>query len=335
MKAFPNDGEFLDAPIEPCFFNPVPEKGFRLVDAGTELRLEEVLPCKASLRGEARSVKVIAIPRGYEDVDADRWSARRFPLLLPQGGLTHARNAFVDSRKTPLFVRFSELSDEQSTLTFANEFGCLVAHPSVDLRGEPGVARLEPLSLWTTEAAKVRAVMNLVAMYEDGEPLHEYIRHDRDNKRYVLCAEGFKAYSIPFEPSLSLRDAMYRCLVRLFNEELSEKPVVVFRGIEEGKVKSVLQPCGLLAAIWLQLSQSFFGDGPEEIIVRRCFITGKYYPIAELSRRYKGPHAGKFYDRRMWHRFLQQERTREKARAEGREVTKNRKDKTRFVVSDI
>ncbi len=312
---------FIDAPMEPVFFNVRPQEGFRLIESVSVVP-GDFLPVK-----EIPSVKVL--PREGEPAGM---------LLLPVGKTMEARNAFFPDGE-PLFQRFADLETDDAIVDFASEFGPL--RPGVPFDLSLNEARLESVSLWRTEISLMRAVLRLVGDYEDEKPVDEDIT--RQGKRVVVHIRGSLSGQnvfLDFDPGETERETVFRGFVGFFNRKLQECPSSPARILHEGKVRSVLVPESLQAALWLQLSHSIFRDGPSDIAARRCFVTGLYFPEKYMGKpimkmRTVGPNKGRWYHKDMKHRFYQQKYARKVAASEGRVVKEGRRGKTEFIVEEF
>lgn len=315
-------GEFdgyLDPPVEAVFFNAVPERGFKIVERGA------IIPAP-----EGGNLNVEAIPRAGE---------RGKKLLLPVGGFTSARNCYFE-KDSPLFQRFADLKSEADIVSFASKYGQL-CDSSLSWNGE--TIWLESLTTWETEISLMYFIMGVISDFEAKKDVGRYIERRGEEVVFPLrWAHQGKTTAVPsmrFIPSEEKRNTLYRGLVRFFNLKLGECPLIAVHSIREDyskdPIRSFLEPLSLKGAVWLQFSQSFFRDGPNDIMARRDFLTGRYYPESELSLRTAGPHKGQMYHPAMKRRFYSQKHTRIEAVQEGKTVKQYRKGKTEFIVEEF
>ena len=299
MAKLEQEDIYLDAPNIGYFYVEKPEAGFRLVKHGEKVPFEEFIAFRlpgAELIGTIKKAPFTALSRDKKE---------KGMLLLPQGNhlVGHWLSFFEDKeagkyrgnkpKLTPIFEAFRKLKSEDEILNFASRYG------EFRPRGEAQYTLslvddqvwCESLNLWKKEIADVN---NVVTLWEGG-------------------TEGKE-------------------LAKLINEKLREYPSQQEYGTDEqGKAFPVLRSHSLGAAIWLQLAQSIFKDGPNERIARRSFRSGEYYAQQCLTKKRTGEYAGLYYHPREKQNFYRQNYTRKKAAQEGKTVKEGRKGKTTFI----
>ncbi len=299
MAKLEQEDIYLDAPNIGYFYVEKPEIGFRLVKHGEKVPFEEFVAFRfpgAELRGSAKKRPFTALSRD---------KGENGMLLLPQGShlIGHWLSFFQDKdagkykgdkvKLIPIFEVFRKLKSEDEILNFASRYGEF--RPRGEAQYTLSLADdqvwCESLNLWKKEIADVN---NVVTLWEGG-------------------TEGKE-------------------LVKLINEKLREYPSVQEYGTgKKGKAFPVLRSHSLGAAIWLQLAQSIFKDGPNERIARRSFLSGEYYAQQCLTKKRTGEYAGLYYHPREKQNFYRQNYTRKKAAQEGKTVKEGRKGKATFI----
>lgn len=290
---------YLDAPNFGYFFVERPEGGFRLVEHGEKVPFEEFAAFRVpgmELVGSIKNKLFTALSRDKRE---------RGPLLLPQGNhlVGHWLSFFVDAdeggykgdkpKLVPIFKAFGDLKNDDEILGFASKYGDL--RPRGDekytLSLVDDLVWCESLNLWKKEIAAVNGV---VSLWEDG--------------------------------------AEDKTLAGLLNEKLREYPSIQEYGVDgKGMVFSALRSSSLGAAVWLQLAQSVFLDGPNERIARRSFRSGEYYAQQCMAKKRTGEYTGLWYHPREKQTFYRQNYTRKKAAQEGRSVKEKRKGRMEFI----
>lgn len=329
---------FIDAPQVPLFFNPVPSKGFRLIEACS------LIPTSWAFGGEEAQqegeVMLKALPRkgGCSEEVAEKFHPL---LLLPVGPHREAINGYHQyfNDTEPLFQQFARLETDGDILGFAGKFGQL--KQGVTSKPIEGKVFLESLNLWKGEISLVRQFLQMLGDFEMGQNLGKYFKFMEGKILFMVHGEkriAGKNIFLTIKPAETVKDTMYRGMGTFLDEKLREAPLTVSHGWGDGKVKSYLTPLSLQGAIWLQISQAFFGDGPKEAKVRRCVLTGDYFREEDgtgkriMWLKKTGPLKGHYYHRDMMDRFYEQKRKRDKAAREGRSVKEGRKGATKFLI---
>ncbi|MGI6784144.1 MAG: hypothetical protein ACOX5A_07930 [Aminivibrio sp.] len=256
--------------------------------------------------------------------------------MLPQGPYQEAKNVYhraFDEDYKPLFQRFAGLEDEGEILEFANIFGQLRQEARTDLTEGRGKTYLEPLSFWESEIETMRSLLAAWGAYEVDKDIDSWVRF-RHGRVFFGTFKG----SLPIVTSESKRETLFRCIAIFIDEKLKDCPLIVSHGWGTGIVRSYLEPLSLQGALWLQLSQAFFNDGPKEEVVRRDVLTGDYYRERDangkkvMRKKTTGPYKGHCYHRDIADRFYEQKRKRDRAAEEGRVVKESRRGRTEFLV---
>lgn len=327
---------FTDAPITPKFFNPVPSGGFRLIEACSPIPFNSVFPVTGGER-----VFLLALPRTEEC--SEEVAGKFHPLLLlPVGPEKEAINAYHQyfNEQEPLFQQFAKLETDNDILAFAGKYGQLKRGVSADMTGENKVF-FESLNLWKGEISLVRQFLKIWGNYEMDQNLEEYLIFRKECVYFMVHGEknlAGKNITLPLVKTESKRDTVKRGMAKFIDKKMEEAPLTVSHGLGDGKVKSYLTPLSLQGAIWLQISQAFFGDGPKEAKVRRCVLTGDYFREEDgtgkriMWLKKTGPLKGHYYHRDMMDRFYEQKRKRDKAAREGRSIREGRKGATNFLI---
>lgn len=287
------EDEFLSAPNEAVFFNPVPSLGFRLAREEERIPVSTVYP----EHGDCSDLLTVrALPK-----EGERGSRFIERLLIPLGEIKKSRNPFFDEGDTPLFERFAALEGKGAIMAFANQYGELrygVGKKSGVRLPEEDYEFFETLDFWEEEIREVREFLVSIKDYEE--------------KRFAM----------------GKHEEELQNLASIFNKKLRQNPCSeAYRVEPDGKVTPVLVPHTLAGAIWLQLAQSFFKDGPTGRLSERCHICGKYGKRDGMSQRKNGPSAGRYYHRSCDHMLTQRKYRERKAISEGRvlRVKKDRK----------
>ena len=328
---------YIDAPTEPYFVASRPAGGYKLVYAGDMIPASSIFPTTSSFMVEAESKDGTwnrKAPNGY-----------RSRLLLPIGDSYERKNLFSTGEYSEgaFFQRFANLQSDEEILVFANGYGYLSEPPFI--KGEGCKGCLESLDLWKKEIKIINIVLQILADCEDRKPLRKYFtRLEYSNEEKVIhfpinVIEEWgwgKTCRIKYIAIESEMETVRRCLAAFLDKRLDELGVSLKHFLkEDGAFESCLMPKTLLGAIWLNLSQSFFRDGNTDMIFRRCFLTGNYYPEKELSIRRKGKNKGRYYHPDNKQKFYTQQNNIKKAEAEGRTIKPDRKGKTKFIVDEI
>lgn len=327
---------FIDAPQVPLFFNPVPSKGFRLIEACSPIPFNSVFPVTG---GE--KVFMTALPRKEE---CSEEVAEKFHplLLLPVGPHKEAINTYHSyfNGEEPLFQQFAKLETDNDILAFAGKYGQLKRGVSADMTGENKVF-FESLNLWKGEISLVRQFLQMLGDFEMGQNLGKYFKFMEGKILFMVHGEkriAGKNIFLTIKPAETVKDTVYRGMATFLDEKMKEAPLTISHGLGGGKVKSYLTPLSLRGALWLQLSQAFFQDGPKEAKVRRCVLTGDYFREKDgtgkriMWLKKTGPLRGHHYHRNMMDRFYEQKRKRDKAAREGKIVKEGRKGATNFLI---
>jgi hypothetical protein len=326
---------FIDAPQVPLFFNPVPSGGFRLIEACSPVPFSSIFPVTG---GE--KVFMTAYPRKEE---CSEEAAEKFHplLLLPVGPHREAINGYHSffNEQEPLFQQFAKLETDNDILAFAGKFGQL--KQGVTSKPIEGRVFLESLNLWKGEISLVRRFLQIFGDFEMGQNLGKYLKYMEGEILFMVHGEkriAGKNIFLTIKPAETVKDTVYRGMATFLDEKLREAPLTVSHGWGDGKVRSYLTPLSLQGALWLQLSQAFFQDGPTEAKVRRCVLTGDYFRVENDAKekimwlKKTGPLKGHYYHKDMADRFTEQKRKRDKAAREGKTVKEGRKGATKFLV---
>lgn len=328
---------FIDAPQVPLFFNPVPSKGFRLIEACSPIPYSWIFGGGEPVEGEAT---IKAYPR-KEECSEEAAEKFRPLLLLPVGPHREAINGYHQyfNDTEPLFQQFADLGTNEDILEFAGKFGQL--KQGVTSKPIEGRVFLESLNLWKGEISLVRQFLQIWGDYEMGQNLDKYIKYMEGEILFMVHGEkriAGKNIFLTIKPAETVKETVCRGMATFLDEKMKEAPLTISHGLGDGKVRSYLTPLSLQGAIWLQISQSFFGDGPKEEKVRRCVLTGNYFRVENDAKekimwlKKTGPLKGHYYHRDMMDRFYEQKRKRDKAAREGRSVREGRKGATNFLI---
>lgn len=333
------EDEYLEPLGEAEFVGLLPRYGFKIVRAGKVL---ESLPPFAdrvviTLKLNALSKGYIALPlqaEGYPLDDApERFKGEK--LLCPNGEVLKMRRSCFDIGGVPLFQLFANLNTTDEIVEFANKYGTLQGRMPVLLGLGGGVVFLESVSDWSREINLIRTALKLTEIYENRS-------WDRDLK--VIAAGKFGAsYNIegtpfcvdgPPPPKAGMKEDVFRLLlVMFFNRQLREHQSYPGYGFDSrGHFTSAIYPTSLASAMWLQLAQSFFGDAPSERMAKRCFICGSFGSKANMRKRFKGEHRGRYYHIGCYETLKRRKHREKKAGMEGRSP-KERQRKQFFVDS--
>jgi len=354
---------FLDAPNRGFFFNPVPSEGFELVsgrdeipDASSFFRMDwppflmsggvNIL-FPEHLFEKVQNGSGIALPHEVgEKIGTLVEEIPRKTLLFPKGEVKGERNAFFEEDKEPLFQKFANLKTKEEIQSFAGEYGCLYKKPEwqQDKEGKT-IFFLESVETWKREIDALNIALQAVIIFEAGQIPKFRFEPDNANQyiyiRPALKSGGtstvlFAAYleGIPEEKIFKI------AVARLFNKKLQENPSVpAYRIGKAGQIEPFFHPQSLAAAIWLQLAQSFFKDGPADQIAKRCHICGKWGKAYKewddtitldtdiWGQRRKGPYAGLYYHKLCDKAERMREYRERKAAEEGREFRKRKRTK--------
>lgn len=281
-----------------------------------------------------------ALPRKEE---CSEEAAEKFHplLLLPVGSHKEAINTFHPyfNGQEPLFQQFAKLETNEDILEFAGRYGQLkqgiVSTPA------EGKTFLESMNLWKGEISLVRQFLKILGDYEMRQNLDKYIKYMEG--KILFMVHGGKRIAgenifLTIKPAETISQTIYRGMATFIDKKMKEAPLTVSHGWGDGKVRAYLTPLSLRGALWLMLSQIFFGDGPKEAKVRRCVLTGGYYREVDgtgkriMWLKKTGPLKGHYYHRDMADRFTEQKRKRERAAREGKTVKEGRKGATKFLV---
>jgi len=313
---------FLEAPNTHYFFNAVPEKGFRLVEPGQKIPMEWIgLPLEIG-----SDVMVTARQR------PERGAQSGGLLLCPVGRKEAARNSYFPRGETPIFAEFAALMDDdgkiraEKTSLFAAEFGSLEDTGVVASRADNVL--LESFGFWCREISRMRILLDAVARFEDKKPGDDLLRRRGDS---VILGD----IAVPFVASESRSDMLHRCIVAYINGRLREHSVRQQYLATEKGVRSILEPTTLLGAMWVQVAQSFFKDGPMERLAARSFVTGEYHPRQDMKVRQVGPNEGRLYHPADRNKFYRRKNRRIVAASEGKVVKEKRKGRTEFLVEEF
>lgn len=289
---------YLDPPNLAFFHVEKPNGGFRFVEHGEAVPFEELAAFRLP------GMKLIGSIKRHPFTALSRDKGENGILFLPTGNtlLGYWLNFFEGEKNykgknpklTPIFEVFRKLKSEEEILNFASKYGELrpKGEEKYTLSLPENKVWLESLSLWKKE---ISAVNNVIDLWES--------------------------------------DAADRDLSELLNRKLRKYPSIQEYGIDKkGNAFPVFRSHSLGAAIWLQLAQSVFRDGPNERIARRCFFSGEYLAQQCLIKKTTGEYAGMYYHLREKRKFYRQNNTIEKSYIEGSEEMKERKNKSKFLV---
>lgn len=306
--------DFVEQHPLPGFFNPVPAKGFELVPIGA------VVPSETFNVG---GMSLTARPRPEDRVGGGM-------LLLPKGGSKKSVNVFHEffNAGRPLFSIFAGLDSAEDVLAFADQHGQL--RPGFSLNLSTGVVGLEPIALWEREIRFMRGIVEAWSALEAGEDCGRYLA-PRGSQVHLRVRDWIIA-SVEHDMSESKAQTLHRLLWRAIDQKTWECDYTIAHGREDGRVRSRLVARDLLSALWLQLSQSFFRDGEEDVMAHRCCLTGKYFARKDMSKRTEAPFKGELYAKESKKKFEQQKRARVLALEQGKAVKEDRKGRTEFLV---
>ena len=308
---------FLE-PGKGYFYNFVPQKGFCLIPVG----YEEDNEFDAKIR--------------Y--VSGDNKDAKEGYLLLANSPGRELKSPFFIQGE-PLFQSFSQLSSDEEILAFANIYGELVTRPfhtSFWLR--EATIELESIDFWKKEIFLMRKMIEMVGCYENNCTADRFMRREKGQWYYydLSFEPGGKTWEV-FVPEKNpeSRSLLFYGITEFLNTRLRKYPSSLGYRIENGRVHSYLMPKSLAAALWLQFSQSFFRDGPENMIAHRCFICGRYDKKDgdNMRQRKKDPFKGLWYHETCKSTFYNHQRRERQAEEEGRTIRKHSGRKTLVVKS--
>lgn len=320
----------------------IPKLGFKVIKSGETLRTPPTFAAnkvETALRLNVAKNGYVALPlqaEGYALADAiKKFEGEK--LLCPVGEALKVRKSYFDIDKVPLFQEFANLKTEDEIVEFANKYGTLQGRMSilVSLSSKGGVVYLEPISDWACEINLVRTALKLIEIYENSS-------WDNDLKVIeagkVLALYGIEGtpFSIegPKPPKRGVDVNFFNLLlVMFFNRQLREHQSYPGYGFDSrGHFTSAIYPTSLASAMWLQLAQSFFGDAPSERMAKRCFICGSFGSKANMRKRFKGEHRGRYYHIGCYETLKRRKHREKKAGMEGRSP-KERQRKQFFVDS--
>jgi hypothetical protein len=277
-------------------------------------------------------------------------------LLLPKGKREEFRNVyyFDTADEEPLFQKFANLKTTEEIRAFAGEYGCLRKEPEcwVDKKGNR-IVLLESVVAWGKEICALNVVLQAIVIWKEGRissfkfefnketgqvhifpPLKSEMTIGSDR----MYAETY--LTAPYVEGAPEETIFKMAVTRLIDEKLRENPSTpIYLFGEKGQIKPYLHPQSLAAAIWLQLAQSFFKDGPAERIAERCYLCGKWgkaykewFDTITLDteiwgQRKKGPEAGLYYHKRCDKAKRMRELREQRAEEEGRELKKRKRTK--------
>lgn len=298
---------FLE-PGKGYFKNFVPKNGFHLIPVG----YEEDRKSDAKIR--------------Y--VSGDNKDAKEGYLLLANSPGEEFKNPFF-TQGEPLFQSFSQLSSDEEILAFANMHGELVTRPfhrSFWLR--EATIELESIDFWKKEIFLMRKMIEMIGCYEIGDPIDRFIRKQKRQRYYydLSFEPGGKTWEVFVpEENPEPRFILFYGITRFFNIMLRRHPSSLGYNIENGRACSHLLPNSLAAALWLQFAQTFFKDGPENMIAHRCFICGRYDKKDgdNMRQRKKAPFKGLWYHETCKSTFYNRQRRELQAEEEGRTIRKH------------
>jgi|GEM_PF-2228862 len=334
--------EYADPPIKPLFFNPLYEEGFELIPEGSNVNLsfsnlttydeptwEYIKETKKSKILNPLTMKA----KAREDYRERLQHGGDVLLFLPRGGVKEARNAYFSyvEDEEPLFQRFANLQTDEDILEFSGEYGLLRGKIVAD----KDFLALESLDFWRREILLVKGFLVVWNAYDQRTSFWAYLKRNSEGNKEILKIPGENGNAImEFAISANLkeerRESLRRALAGFLDSKVEKCGLSTVHFMDNKKTKSYLKPFNLLGAIWLQLSQSFFKDGPSENMVQRCYLSGLFFPLNCLSQRTKGENKGLFYYPGMKHRLYKQKNYRKKKAQEGKTVKPHRRGRTEF-----
>jgi hypothetical protein len=353
------DEVFLDAPNRGIFFNHIFTGGFELVSSFDEI---PVFTCGGSpflrwswnggflfpehLFERVQKGSGIALQHEAFEKIGKTEEIPKETLLLPKGEAREARNVFFEEDKEPLFQKFANLETTEEIQSFAGEYGCLRKTPEawIDKHGNR-IGLLESVETWKREIDALNIALRAIVTYEEGRTSDFEYMPDNANHIYIRPAlKSGKTSTFllaPYVKGVPEKTIFKMAIARLFNEKLRESPSVPAYTfvVEKGRFEPCLHPQSLAAAIWLQLAQSFFKDGPAERIAERCYLCGKWGKAYKewsgtikldtdvWSQRKKGPYAGLYYHKLCDKAVRMRENRKRKAEEEGKKLRKRKRTK--------
>ncbi len=359
---------FLDAPNRGFFFNPVPSEGFELVsgrdeipDASSFFRIDSPFLMSGGVNilfpehlfEKVQNGSGIALPHEVgEKIGTLVEEIPRKTLLFPKGEVKGERNAFFEEDKEPLFQKFANLKTKEEIQSFAGEYGCLYKNPEwqQDNQGKT-IFFLESVEKWQNEINAINIALQAIVIFEEGRFSNFDFRPDMEKTciriRPALKSGGtsgwpasFTFLFAPYVEGIPKEKIFKIAVAGLFNEKLQKNPSFPAYGIgKAGEIEPFFHSQSLAAAIWLQLAQSFFKDGPADQIAKRCHICGKWGKAYKewddtitldtdiWGQRRKGPYAGLYYHKLCDKAERMREYRERKAAEEGRELRKRKRTK--------
>lgn len=293
---------FVEFSNEPIFHCHIPELGFRLIQVGEDISLKEFE------KDKFETYKAVSRQ------DKKDHATFKGSLLMPLSPRLKGKRLSPPG-KDPLFQRFADLVSEEEILIFANEYGALDLGYYPQVTGE-GTVKLESLAFWKKEILEMKGVIEAVGCFENRGPVEKFIyglqgpSPDRSNLSfYPFRDDKYDELKKQIGNIFPLRTRAGLCLPK--NEPLH---FALLRGIAAfcslklrlhqcnpaygilsgGRPIAYIKPRTLAAALWLEFAQSFFKDGPEHKIARRCFHCGRY-GLEGMHQRKKEPNAGLWY----------------------------------------
>lgn len=322
---------YFEPPVRPAYIALKYAQGFRFIDTGFPVSMGDIFPAgNFSIRGD---ILFRSIPREYAGSPevAEKIRPR---LFLPVGNQLRTVDAYTPfvADDVILYQRFAGLNGDDDILDFACQYGLLCGN-GIQYDYEHSVILLESVNTWRAEISAVRTLLRVWAEHTVRKPVEEYLHYPtRDTVQLVL---GGETVSLPFILSESKRDTVYRGMAHFIDRKNSDCSLSVCHVQDGERFRSYLVPKDLRGAIWLQISQSFFRDGPSEVMGRLCYRSGKFFPESCMSKRTKGPYAGLYYNRREKNKGDQRKHKRKKAAEAGRTVKAERKGREDFFVDDF
>jgi hypothetical protein len=326
--------EYVSAPNEQVFSNPIPRGGYRLVRSGHVVPACDIFP-------DLSAAPVRLVGNGF--------------LMFPVGGYGYVvRNPEGD---TPLFQRLmdcdprvfsvrmqrrdftdEDIQVQERILRLAGEVGPLVADTkkhSFRLDGSDEFP-LESISLWEKEIADFRGIAAAHGAYEDrgkavpGVPVATDFLKKKDGKTFFVLND----FAQEVDSLLSVKDMLYKGIVGFINHKLREYPVSVGYVADAKGVRAYQVASSLASHMWSMYAQGVFNDTPNGRETRRCVLCGRYQWISKVSRKTSGIHKGLFYCRNCANAYKQQKYRDRQSERKGRH-TNVKKDRKRFLVEEF
>lgn len=328
--------EYVAAPNEIVFSNPIPRGGYRLVRRGQTVPASELFP------------DLPAVPV--------RLVGDSGLLMLPVGGYGHVLHN--PEGAIPLFQRLincdprrfstrmenrnfteDDLQTQERILRLAGEVGPMVSDrikKSFRFDGTDEI-ELESVSLWEKEMDDFRGIAAAHGAFEDrgksapGVPVATDFLTRKEGKPFFVLND----FAQEVDTLLSVRDMLYKGIVGFINHKLRLYPVSVGYIADTKGARAYQVASSLASHMWSTYAQGFFNDAPNGYEVKRCFVCGRYRWFSNVSKRGQGVHKGLFYCAKSCENAFHQQRHRDrKAEREGR-IVNIKRDRTMFLVEEF